>query len=203
MRRELRRNAMRIAAVVGLLLAGYWGCAPAALARTGDTELLIYIGSSTVAIDDVPSTGAFFGARYGYEFRDDLLWTLGGNFGATDGKHTVAGKDYAIGTSTSAVQGGLLYYFGRDGKKWLIPFVGGGLSVLGYDVDYRYPGNRTGKTSGTTPGGFAFAGLELWLARALTLIVSYDLEGYEIKRQDGGPATLATGGLQVAIRLNF
>ena len=203
LRKALRRPGLRVAGLAGMLLAGAWGFAPAAQAREGDSEFLLYVGSSTVYIDDVPSTGAFFGGRYGYEFFDNLLWTLGGNFGATDGKRTVAGKDYAVSTNTSAVQSGLLYYFGRDGKKWLVPFVGGGVSVLSYDVDYRYPGGKTGKTSGTAPGGFAFAGVELWLARHLTLIVSYDVEGYDIKRQTGGSTTLATGGLQVAVRINF
>jgi hypothetical protein len=70
-------------------------------------------------------------------------------------------------------------------------------------VDYRYQGSKVGKTSGTAPGAFAFAGLEMWLARALTLIVSYDVEGYDIKRQTGGSTTLATGGLQIAVRINF
>jgi hypothetical protein len=202
-RRTPRRPGPRAAAVVGMLLAGAWFAAPAALAREGDSEFLLYVGSSTVYIDNVPSTGAFFGGRYGYEFFDNLLWTLGGNFGATDGKHTVAGKEYAVSTSTSAVQTGLLYYFGRDGKKWLVPFVGAGVSEISYDVDYRYQGSKVGKTSGTAPGAFAFAGLEMWLARALTLIVSYDVEGYDIKRQTGGSTTLATGGLQIAVRINF
>jgi outer membrane protein with beta-barrel domain len=201
--RDLQRSAVRVAVGLGMALAGYWGCAPAALAMEGDSQWLIYVGSDVVYIDNVESTGTLFGARYGYEFHDDLLWTIGANFGATDGTNSVAGKTYNISTNTSTLQTGLLYYFGRDGKKWLIPFVGGGLGVLDYNVDYRYPGSKVGKTSGTGPGGFAFAGLEFWLAQALTVIVSYDVEGYQISTQSHGSDTLETGGLILAVRLNF
>lgn len=200
---DMRRGGARLAVGLGLVLAGFWGCAPSALAAEGDSDWLIYVGSDVAYIDNVPSTGTIFGVRYGYEFREDLLWTIGGNFGATDGTNTVAGKTYNISTNTSTLQSGLLYYFGRDGRKWLIPFVGAGAGVLNYSVDYRYPGSKVGRTSGTGPGGYAFAGLEFWLARALTVIVSYDIEGYQISTQSHGSDTLATGGLILAVRINF
>lgn len=202
-RRDIRRGAARAAVALGMALAGFWACAPSALAMEGDSDWLIYVGSDVVYIDNVASTGTIFGVRYGYEFRDDLLWTIGGNFGATDGTNTVSGKTYNISTNTSTLQSGLLYYFGRDRKKWLIPFVGAGVGVLNYSVDYRYPGSKVGRTSGSGPGGYADAGLELWLAQALTLIVSYDVEGYQISTQSHKSDTLATGGLILAVRINF
>jgi hypothetical protein len=184
-----------------LLLLGS-GAFSAASAREGDTQTLIYVGSSLVAIDNALSQGTTIGARWGYEFVDDLLWTLGGAYTATDGTQTVAGTDYMIHANTTTLQSGLLYFFGRRPRKLLVPFVGGGIAALDYDVDYRYPGSRTGKTSGTGPGAFAFAGVELWLARSVTFIVSYQADGYEITRQGGGTTTLESGGVLLAIRIN-
>jgi hypothetical protein len=114
----------------------------------------------------------------------------------------VAGTDYQIRANATTLQTGLLYFFGRRPRKLVVPFVGGGIAALDYDVDYRYPGSKTGKTSGTGPGAFAFAGIELWLARSVTLIVSYQADAYEITRQGGGTSTLASGGVQLAIRIN-
>jgi len=170
----------------------------------GDTQTLIFIGSSDVLIDGVDTSGTTLGARWGYEFHDNLLWTIGGSLGSTTGSKNVSGVNYNLSTDTTTLQSGLLYYFGRGGKQQLlVPFVGGGIAAINYDVDYRYPGSPTGKTSGTGPGGYAFAGVELWLARAITVIVSYDLEDYAISRQHGGSTDLETGGLMLALRLNL
>jgi hypothetical protein len=189
----------------GLLAATllFFGFVATARASEGDTQTLVSIGSSAVYIDGATSTGTALGVRWGYEFKNDLLWTIGGSFGSTDGTQTVAGKDYTISTNTSAVKTGLLYYIGRQPNRLIVPFLGGGVGFLDYNVDYRYPGSKTGKTAGDGPGGFAFAGIELWLARAITVIVSYEAEGYSISRQGGGSTTLASGGVVLALRINL
>lgn len=195
------RAGLRLLLPALLLLGG--GSFSEVHALEGDTQTLIYIGSSAVAIDNATTEGATIGARWGYEFVDDLLWTIGGAYTATEGTQSVAGTHYNIYADTTALQSGLLYYFGRRPRKLVVPFVGGGLAVIDYDVDYRYPGGKTGKTSGTAPGAFAFAGIELWLARSVTLIVSYEADAYEIARQRGGTTTLESGGVLLAIRINF
>jgi len=189
---------------LGLLWGGLCLAAPSTvLASEGDSQTLIFIGSSQVFIDNATSEGTTLGARWGYEFMDDLLWTVGGAFTSTDGKQTVSSVDYTTHADTTTLQTGLLYFFGRAPRKLVVPFIGGGIAAMEYDVDYRYPGSKVGKISGSGPGGFAFAGVELWLARALTVIVSYQAEAYEIARQGGGSTTLSSGGVQLAIRLNI
>jgi len=187
---------------LGLLLLAVSGAA-IAQAREGDTQTMIYIGTTGVTIDDAHSDGTTLGVRWGYEFKDDLLWTLGGSYTSTDGLKDVAGTEYTIHANYTALQTGLLYYIGREPNKLVVPFVGGGLAALVYDVDYRYPGSKVGKTNGTAPGGFAFAGIELLLARAVTLILSYELDAYQIDRQGGGSSQLESGGLILAIRINL
>jgi hypothetical protein len=173
-----------------------------ARAAEGDSQTLIYIGSSLVAIDDAYSQGTTFGARWGYEFQDDLLWTVGGAFSTTDGTQTVSGAQYDIHANSTTVQSGLLYFFGRRPRKLVLPFVGGGIAAIDYAVDYRYPGSKVGQTSGTGPGVFAFAGVEIWLARAITFILSYQVDAYQIARQDRHTDTLASGGVLLALRIN-
>lgn len=197
---EARPRALRV--LVGLLLLAISGAATVQ-AREGDTQTLVFIGTTGVAIEDAHSDGTTLGVRWGYEFKDDLLWTLGGAFTSTDGQKDVAGTQYDIHANYTTLQTGLLYYFGRAPNKLVVPFVGGGIAALSYDVDYRYPGSKVGKTNGTGPGAFAFAGLELWLARAVTLILSYEADVYQIDRQGGGSSQLESGGVILAVRINF
>jgi hypothetical protein len=171
-------------------------------AREGDTQTTLFIGTSFVNIGPDTTDGTTLGARWGYEFQDDLLWTIGGAYTTTQGQKTVNGTDYTLTADTTTLQTGLLYYFGRKPGKLLVPFVGAGLAAIDYDVDYRYPGSPTGKTSGDGPGGFAFAGVEVWLLRSLTLIVSYEEEAYQIQQQHGGNTSLVSGGLILSLRLN-
>ena len=195
-----RRAGLCLLVPALLLLAG--GAGREVRAAEGDTQTLIYIGSSLISIDNATTQGTTIGARWGYEFLDDLLWTVGGAYTATDGTQSVAGTDYQIHANTTTLQTGALYFFGRRPRKLVVPFVGAGIAALDYDVDYRYPGSKTGKTSGTGPGAFAFAGIELWLARSVTFIVSYQADAYEITRQGGGTSTLESGGVLLAIRIN-
>lgn len=144
-----RRAGLCLLVPALLLLAG--GAGREVRAAEGDTQTLIYIGSSLISIDNATTQGTTIGARWGYEFLDDLLWTVGGAYTATDGTQSVAGTDYQIHANTTTLQTGALYFFGRRPRKLVVPFVGAGIAALDYDVDYRYPGSKTGKTSGTEP----------------------------------------------------
>jgi hypothetical protein len=200
--RGLNTGAGALRALLGLLLLTIAGAATAQ-AREGDTQTMVFIGTTSVSIEDAHSDGTTLGVRWGYEFKDDLLWTIGGAYTGTDGQKDVAGASNDIHANYTTLQTGLLYYFGRAPNKLVVPFVGGGIAAVNYDVDYRYPGSKVGKTNGTGPGGFVFAGIELWLARAITLIVSYEEDVYQIDRQGGGSSQLDSGGVILAIRLNL
>ncbi|HUJ76643.1 MAG TPA: hypothetical protein VL359_17400, partial [bacterium] len=137
----------------------------AAWATQGDSRTTIFVGSTEIDIGNAFSTGTTLGAKWAYEVRDDLEWSLGGAYTATDGQQVVAGQTYTIHADTTSLQSGLTYYFNRHPSSLLVPFLGIGLAALNYDVDYRYPGSLVGKTSGVAPGAFGQAGIELWLAR--------------------------------------
>ena len=83
--RVLGRAAWAAAwAIAGLV----WAAGPAA-AREGDSRAGLFIGTTTFAVDSYTTYGTTFGGSYGYEFQDELMWTLGGAFSSTNGQATV------------------------------------------------------------------------------------------------------------------
>jgi outer membrane protein W len=190
-----------LSAVAALTLLLLW-TAPA-LAREGDSQTTLFVGTTRFMSDDATSYGTTFGGSYGYEFIDDLLWSVGLAFSTTDGTATVNDTRYNIYASTTTLQTGPTYYFNRTPKSLVIPFIGAGLSVLNYDVRYDFPGSKLGKTSGTGLGGYGQVGVELWLTRSTTLILAYQAAAHDVKTQAGDHLTLRSGGLQLSLRIGI
>jgi hypothetical protein len=197
------RTLMRWGWMMGALSLGMLAFAPVGWAREGDTQALIFIGTTRFASDDATSYGTTFGASFGYEVIDDLLWSVAVAATTTDGTATVDNKTYDIFARTTTLSTGPTYYFNRAPGSLVIPFVGAGLSVLNYDVDYDFPGSQLGKTSGTGAGGYTLAGVELWLSRTITLIAQYTLAAHEVETQDGKRVTLRSGGLGLSVRIGI
>lgn len=202
--RSTRRGPWPVAALVAggvLLLAMLWGV-PAS-ASEGDTQTLIFVGTTRFTSDDATSYGTTFGGSFGYEIIDDLLWSVGVAFSTTDGTATVNNTRYNIYARTTTIQTGPTYYFNRAPQSLIIPFIGAGVSALNYDVRYEFPGSELGKTSGTGLGAYGVAGVELWLTRSTTLILAYQESGHDVQTQAGDHVTLRQGGLQLSLRIGI
>lgn len=173
-------------------------------AAEGDTRAGLFLGTTTFSVEGITTSGTTFGGSFGYEFSQDLMWTVAGAFSSTDGEETVvdaAGNPQVvqINATTSEFRTGLLAFFNRTPTSDVIPFVGGGLSLLNYDIDFT--GTEVGNTSGTGPGAYFEAGLELRLTRRVTLIPQLTLQGHAIETESGESATLLSGGLVISLRI--
>jgi Outer membrane protein beta-barrel domain len=186
-----------------LIAALLCGAAPAA-ARQGDSRAGLFIGTTTQSVDQYTTFGTTFGGQYGYEFQDDLLWTLGGSFASTEGTaivNTPSGPmQVDLRARTAAFQTGLLTYFNRQPSSLVIPFAGGGISFLNYSLEY--PNTVIGTTSGTGPGAYVSLGVELRLTSSLTLIPELGLQVHTIKTQSGDRKGLLSGGLIFTLRIS-
>jgi hypothetical protein len=192
-----------ILSLVLALLACSLALVPVAPAAEGDQRTTIFVGSTTYSDGDATSRGTTFGAKWALEFRQDLEWTISGAYTATDGEHEVEGEKYEISSSTTTLQTGLTRLFNNTREAAFVPFVGGGLSVLAYQLEYDYPGGEVGDTSGVGPGVFGHAGVEIRLSRTIHFIPEYVISAHSIETEDGDSFVLVSGGLIVALRIAF
>ena len=174
-------------------------------AAEGDTRAGLFLGTTTFSVEGITTSGTTFGGSFGYEFSQDLMWTVAGAFSSTDGEETVvvAGNPQVVqvNATTSEFRTGLLAFFNRTPTSDVIPFVGGGLSLLNYDIDFT--GTVVGKTSGTGPGAYFEVGLELRLTRRVTLIPQLTVQGHTIETETGESTTLLSGGLVISLRIGI
>jgi hypothetical protein len=202
--RDTKHYRRLLPLLVAIGLAAWLGNGEARAAK-GDSQALLFIGTTTFAAGGATTFGTTFGGSYGFEVLDDLLWSFGGAFSSTDASETAtdaAGNTqaYKITAVTSEFRTGLTAFFNRRGA--VIPFVGGGLSFMNYDIDYTYPGSEVGKTSGTGPGAFVGAGVELRLTRSTTLILRLTVQEHIIKTETGETTGLTSGGLVFSLRIS-
>ncbi len=190
-------------ACLGALLVQALLSAPA-WARPGDARAGLFLGTTTTSVDGFQTFGSTYGANYGYEFETDLLWTASLAFSSTEGKAVVdvAGTptEVTLQSRTASLQTGLLAFFAHSQAGLVIPFLGAGLSVMSYDL--QYPHTSIGTTSGTGPGAYANAGVELRLTRSITLIPQIGLQVNTIKTQTGESKGLLSGGLIFTVRIS-
>jgi hypothetical protein len=201
----MSRRMRRCLGAAALLCAALSGAAAPAGAREGDARAGLFIGTTTYALDSYTTYGTTFGGSYGYEFQNDLMWTLGGAFSSTNGEATVQdamGNPQVVDlkANSAAFQTGLVAFFNRSRGSLVVPYVGAGLSFLNYDISF--PGTTIGTTSGTGPGAYAQAGIELRLTRAITLIPQLGLQVHTIKTESGDSKGLLSGGLVFTIRIS-
>lgn len=174
-----------------------------AFAAEGDQRTTIFVGTTTYSDGEATSRGTTFGAKWALEFRQDVEWTISGAYTATEGEHEVDGENYEVSSSTITGQTGLIRLFNSTPQAAFVPFIGGGLSVLSYDLEFDYPGGDVGDTSGVGPGVFGLAGLEIRISRTIHFIPEYAISAHAIETEDGDSFMLVSGGLVVALRISF
>lgn len=193
---RLHGGAAGLVAVVALLVGG-----GAAQGAVGDQELGLFVGTTRFVAEDASSYGTTLGVFYGYEFVEDLQWTAAGSFASTAGEKTVDEETYEISTFTQQGQTGLRKYFNRERGSNIIPYLGGGLSMLVYEIDYDYPGSEIGKTSGTGPGAYGEAGVQFRLTRSFTIIPQFGAQVHQIETEDGESRSIGSTGFVLTLRL--
>ena len=139
-------------------------------AREGDTRTTIFIGQTAYSDGTATTIGTSVGVRWALEFVDDLLWTIGGDYSATQGQRTENNQTFDIEARATTVRTGLTYLFNNEPQSAIIPFVGARLTVIQYDIDYTYPNSEVGETSGFGPGVFALGGAEFLFSRNIHFI---------------------------------
>jgi hypothetical protein len=194
---SLKRFASGATVVVAILLGS------AVQARQGDQITSIFVGTTTYTDGTATTNGTTFGAKWAWEFQPNLLWTISGQYAATEGQETSSGTKYNLSTNTTTVQTGATYLFNNEPNSVVVGMVGGGLSILWYDLKFDYPGADIGNTSGVGPGVFALLGAEIRLAKNISLIPEYVVSAHQIRTEGGDAFTLVSGGPVVAIRISF
>lgn len=188
-------------ALIGIPAALLLGAS--AFAAEGDQRTTIFVGTTTYSDGEATSHGTTFGAKWALEFRQDVEWTISGAYTATEGEHEVEDETYEVSSSTLTFQTGLTRLFNNTAQAAFVPFVGGGLSVLSYDLEYAYPGGDIGDTSGVGPGLFGLAGVEIRITRTIHFIPEYVISAHAIETEDGDSFMLVSGGLIIALRISF
>lgn len=184
------------------LAAALWlGLASPLWAAEGDSRGGLFIGTTSFAVGGDTTFGTTFGFNYGTEIEDDLLWSTSAAFISTEGEKVVDGQTFPISTRATIVQTGLLAFFNLGPGSTLLPFVGGGPSLISYDIDHTYPGSQVGRTSGTGFGFFGTTGVEIRLGKRTTLIPQYLFTAHTIETETGNSTTLFSGGLMIAFRI--
>lgn len=201
-RKALRWHRMACRAGIVLMAAVLlaWGAAPA-LARKGDQRFLLYAGTTRFVAGGDTTSGGAFGFGYGYEFADNLQWDASATFASTQGEATGDdGQTYDIEAVTNEYRTGATVYLPLS--RNVVPYAGGGFSLLSYEIDYRYPGSDVGKTSGTGPGGYAHAGIELRFTRNFTVIPQWGFQSHRIQTESGSSETLFSTGFVISLRIS-
>lgn len=170
------------------------------LAAVGDTRAGIYVGTTTFTAGGGTTSGVTFGGNYGWEFISDLVLDFGLAFSATDGTETVSDVEYDLTTSTTEMRIGLTRYFNQGSSSLIIPFAGGGLSLLNYDIDHT--GLELGKTSGTGPGAYVMGGVHFRFSRQITLILRLGGQVHQLKSETGESVNAVSGGLTFSVRIS-
>ena len=193
---------LAISIVMGVFLA-----ASVAWGAPGDTRATLYIGTTTFTAGGTTTTGTTFGGSLGFELVQDLMLVVGGGFSATDGEKiaddgtgTGAQRSYPVSTTTAEARVGVARFFNRSGV--VIPYVGGGLTFLNYEIDHTYPGSEMGKNSGTAPGVYAMGGLEVRMTRNTTMIFQLGVQTYSLESETGESVGGTSGGLSFSLRIS-
>ena len=173
-----------------------------AWAAQGDSRATILLGTANYSIGSGNTTGTTFGFRWGYEIEDQLTWSLGATFTSTAGQISKAGQTYDISANANTVSTGLTYGFDLGPGSTVLPFVGGGLSYVSYDIDFEYPDSDVGRVTGGSPGIFGLAGVEVRVSRSFDIMVQYVLSASSIEAQDGSTVALLSGGILLSFRLS-
>jgi len=197
-------GSARAALICAGALLGLALLAAPATAREGDSRAGLFLGTTTNNVDAYTTFGSIFGFSYGYEFANDLLWTAGAAFTSTAATATVdvngTPTEVDLEARTYAARTGLLAFFAHSRAGLGIPFVGAGLSVMAYDLNY--PNTTVGKTSGTAPGSYATVGVELRMTEHITLIPEFGIQVHTIKTQTGASKGFLSGGLVFTLRIS-
>ncbi|MBI3991988.1 MAG: porin family protein [Candidatus Lambdaproteobacteria bacterium] len=199
------RARKRISSIGGvwaaMLIALLW--AAPAWAAQGDARATLLLGTANFSIGSGSTTGTSFGFHWGYELEDRLTWSLGATFTSTSGQISQGGQTYDISANTNTLSTGLTYGFDLGPNSIVLPFAGGGLNYVSYDIDFNYPTSEVGRVSGASPGVFGLAGLEFRVSRNFDMFVQYVLSASSIEAQDGSTVTLLAGGLLLSFRLTI
>lgn len=193
------RTGILLLAALGIFLPG----SSSVFAAPGDSRAGMFVGTTTVSASDTSTFGTAFGAFWGYEVKQDILLILGGTFSSTDGEEIDSSSGLTVFTSakTAAFHAGGQIYFNNMPDSLLVPFAGGGVSLLNYDVDYPFTNSVLGTTSGITMGVYGDLGLEIWFADSVNLIIKFGLQAYPVKSENRRTEALTSGGLSFALRI--
>lgn len=198
-----RLGSTALLAAAGMAIVAIAAFATPAHAAEGDQRTTIFVGSTTYSDGDATSQGTTFGVKWALEFQKDLEWSISGAYTATDGKHETGGQEYDVSATSTTLQSGLTVLFNNEPTSAVVPFIGAGLSLLFYELDFDYPDSNVGKTSGFGPGVFGLGGVEIRFTRTIHFIPEYVLTAHSIETEDGDRYTLISGGLLIALRISF
>ena len=189
--------------LVAICVSAVW--VSEAAAAKGDRRTMIFVGTTSYSDGTTTTLGTSFGARWSLEFKRDLQWTIGGAYATTDGEF----KDEATGNVTdvhvrsATANTGLTVLFNTDPGTNVIGFVGGGFSIISYDMDFDYPESEVGQTSGVGPGIFGNVGAEFRITRSVWFIPAFIASAHAIETESGDAFTLVSTGVVLSIRIGF
>ena len=176
-----------------------------AAAAEGDRRTTIFVGTTNYSDGTTTTFGTSFGARWSLEFKRDLQWTVGGAYATTDGefKDDDTGRVTDVHVRTAMANTGLTVLFNTDPGSNVIGFVGGGFSIISYDMDFDYPDSEVGQTSGVGPGVFGNIGAEFRITGSVWFIPAFIASAHSIETEDGDAFTLVSTGVVISIRIGF
>ncbi|OGH03218.1 MAG: hypothetical protein A2600_08325 [Candidatus Lambdaproteobacteria bacterium RIFOXYD1_FULL_56_27] len=113
------------------------------------------------------------------------------------------GSIYTLTAATTTFTGGYEYRFALDDRGDIEPFLGFGVNVISYALDYTYPGSSVGKTSGTGVGPVGELGGRFAFGDSFTVIPAFQYTAIQVTTESGSKKALVSSGLYLGLVFSF
>ena len=113
------------------------------------------------------------------------------------------GNLYTLTAATTTFTGGYEFRFTLDDQGNIEPYLGFGVNVISYNLDYTYPGSTVGKTSGTGLGPVGEVGGRFALGESFTVIPAFQYTAIQVTAENGSKKAIVSSGLYLGLVFSF
>lgn len=184
----------------------FMGCAVSSLTAQSLPESVtnISFGSYSETHGDDRISGGALSISHKRFFTEKLAYFVGITNASASGTHdNEDGTSVDLQSERTSLQGGLKWHYMTESNPWLIPYVGGGLSLHSYSYDFEYENSEIGSTSGTGYGPLLMFGARMDIAKHFLIIPGYQYEQIYIESEAGEEIVLTSAGFMLALVIRF
>lgn len=170
------------------------GAVPA-WAEPGDRHTTLSYGVANFTVEDDSVSGPVIGLGWALQLTTDLEWNISAAQGDAEGQ----GATGPLSAKWVQVHTGLTKLYPFQASDSVIPFAGGGFSLLAYNVDFSDA--SLGETSGTGYGALVRLGLEIRLGRGFAVLPRYQVSVHSVTTAAGNSVSVLSDAMWVSFRI--